>query len=513
MVIHAPYGGGIRALEHHSESTEAIYAHIPGLKVVIPSTPYDAKGLLIAAIRDPDPVLFLEPKRIYRAFKQEVPEKAYELPIGKAKIVEEGEDVTIITWGAMVRDVQKASEMVKEKGIYPEIIDLRTISPMDRETYVESVKKTGRVLELKFEEGDTIEVEDVFVVIETEGEGEEPVEVENQPVDEGNAGVVGEVVASSEVIPSSNEGLDTTPRVSHKKKVLATPVARKLAKDLGIDITSIVGTGPNGRVMKEDILKAKEELSKPVAKPKALVEKLDIQYPKEAIERIPLSRIRKTIAEQMVKSRFTIPHTTAMDEIDISKLVEFRNRYKDDLREEGISLSYLPFIIKAVIKALKEFPEFNSTYDEENDELVLKYFYHIGIATDTERGLMVPVLRDADKKSIVDLAKEIEDLTTRAKENKAELHELKGSTFSITNYGSIGGHFGIPIINYPESAILGVGRIVKKPIVKDDQIVIAYVLPLSLSYDHRIIDGASGARFLNLLKELLSNPDMLLLRS
>ena len=146
MVIHAPYGGGIRALEHHSESTEAIYAHIPGLKVVIPSTPYDAKGLLIAAIRDPDPVLFLEPKRIYRAFKQEVPEKAYELPIGKAKIVEEGEDVTIITWGAMVRDVQKASEMVKEKGIYPEIIDLRTISPMDRETYVESVKKTGRVI-------------------------------------------------------------------------------------------------------------------------------------------------------------------------------------------------------------------------------------------------------------------------------------------------------------------------------------------------------------------------------
>ncbi|NLK42775.1 MAG: alpha-ketoacid dehydrogenase subunit beta [Tissierellia bacterium] len=146
MVIRAPYGGGIRALEHHSESTEALYAHIPGLKVVIPSTPYDAKGLLIAAIRDPDPVLFLEPKRIYRAFKQEIPENAYELPIGKAKIVEEGEDLTIISWGAMVREVQKASEMVKEKGIYPEIIDLRTISPMDRESFVESVKKTGRAL-------------------------------------------------------------------------------------------------------------------------------------------------------------------------------------------------------------------------------------------------------------------------------------------------------------------------------------------------------------------------------
>lgn len=146
MVIRAPYGGGIRALEHHSESTEALYAHIPGLKVVIPSTPYDAKGLLIAAIRDPDPVLFLEPKRIYRAFKQDIPEDAYTLPIGKAKVVEEGEDVTIITWGAMVRDVQKAVEMVKAKGIHPEIIDLRTIAPMDRETFVESVKKTGRAI-------------------------------------------------------------------------------------------------------------------------------------------------------------------------------------------------------------------------------------------------------------------------------------------------------------------------------------------------------------------------------
>lgn len=146
MVIRAPYGGGIRALEHHSESTEAIYAQIPGLKVVIPSTPYDAKGLLIAAIRSGDPVMFLEPKRIYRAFKQEVPEEAYEIPLGKARIVEEGEDVTIVAWGAMVRDVQKASELVREKGINPEIIDLRTISPIDRETIIESIKKTGRII-------------------------------------------------------------------------------------------------------------------------------------------------------------------------------------------------------------------------------------------------------------------------------------------------------------------------------------------------------------------------------
>ncbi len=146
MVIRTPYGGGIRALEHHSESLEAVFAHIPGLKVVIPSTPYDAKGLLIAAIRDPDPVLFWEPKRIYRAFKQEVPEGTYEIPIGKAKILQEGDDITIVTWGAMVRDVQKAVDLIKDEGIRPEIIDLRTISPMDRDSFVESVKKTGRIL-------------------------------------------------------------------------------------------------------------------------------------------------------------------------------------------------------------------------------------------------------------------------------------------------------------------------------------------------------------------------------
>ena len=146
MVIRTPYGGGIRALEHHSESTEALYAQIPGLTVVIPSTPYDAKGLLIAAIKSPNPVIFMEPKRIYRAFKQEIPEEAYEIPLGKAKIVQEGEDITIVAWGAMVRDVQKAMEIVKEKGIKPELIDLRTISPMDRESFIQSVKKTGRIL-------------------------------------------------------------------------------------------------------------------------------------------------------------------------------------------------------------------------------------------------------------------------------------------------------------------------------------------------------------------------------
>lgn len=373
--------------------------------------------------------------------------------------------------------------------------------------------RSGKVLELKFEEGDTIEVEQVFIVIDTGGSSEEAPKAEVIQEEE-TAGVVGEVIASSELIPASTEGQVTVKDTVEKKKVLATPVARKIAKDLGVDITKLDGTGPNGRVMKEDILRAREDTPKPVSvpveAPKAQPEKI-VYYNNEKVERIPLTRIRKTIAEQMAKSRFTIPHTTAMDEIDVSKLVEFRNRHKDKFKSEDINLTYLPFIIKAVIAVLKKYPEFNASLDE--DELILKHFYHIGIATDTDRGLMVPVLRDADQKTIVEIAKEVEDLSARAKDNKAELHELKGSSFTVTNYGSIGGLFGIPIINYPESAILGIGRIVQKPIVKNNQIIIAHMLPLSLSYDHRIIDGASGARFLNLLTELLSDPEMLLLKS
>lgn len=390
--------------------------------------------------------------------------------------------------------------------------------------------RTGVIKELKAKKGDKIDVGQVFVTIEIEGTSSEEstqsseskeeiadkkLEEKQEVIEEETAGVVGEVIASSEVIPASTESLETQAGSKSTKRVLATPVARKLAKDLGVDIALIDGTGPNGRVMKEDIYKAHETLTKTpeITTKISQPDQAELNVSDERIEVIPLTRIRKTIADRMTQSRFTIPHTTAMDEMDITRLDEFRKKYKELLKEQDINLTYLPFIIKAVIAALKQFPEFNSSLDMEKEELILKYFYNIGIATDTERGLMVPVIKDADKLSIVELAKAVVDISTRSKDNKIQLNELKGSTFSITNYGSIGGYFGIPIINYPEAAILGLGRIVKKPIVKDDEIIIAKVLPLSLSYDHRSIDGASGARFLNLLKELLSDPEMLLLRT
>lgn len=417
-----------------------------------------------------------------------------------------------IAEGTLIKWLVKEGENIEEGQSVAEV-------ETDKVTTEIPSPRTGKVLELKAEEGDVINVGDVFITIDASGDvshidKKEELSEKEEVVEEETAGVVGEVIASSEEIPPSTEGIDNSSDGSKKVKVLATPVARKMAKDLGVDISQVKGTGPNGRVMKEDIRKAKETMTKPEEKRKVLEvdNKESILTEDERLERIPLTRIRKTIAEQMAVSRFTIPHTTAMDEIGVTELYEFRKKYKDKLGQET-KLTFLPFILKAVITALKEFPEFNSELDEENNELILKHFYNIGIATDTDRGLMVPVIKDADRKSVVEIANEIDDLSNRAKNNKIELHELREGTFSITNYGSIGGQFGIPIINYPESAILGVGRIVKKPIVKDDEIVIARILPLSLSYDHRIIDGASGARFLNLLSELLKDPEILLLKS
>lgn len=393
----------------------------------------------------------------------------------------------------------------------------------DKVTTEIPASKSGTVAELKFDEGDTIHVGDIFIVIDIEGGSVEEDEKKKEKdekedvVEEETAGVVGEVIASSDEIPASDEAETSSKKKEEKAgKVLATPVARKLAKDLGVDISTVDGTGPAGRVMKEDIQNASEtkDTSAKLVKPKSEVSKPTTKSEdnSEREERIPLSRIRQTIAEKMSESRFTIPHTTAMDEIDVTELYEFRKKYKDKLGED-VSLTFLPFIIKAVIMGLKELPEFNSSFDEDAKELVLKHYYNIGIATDTDRGLMVPVLEDADKLSIVEIAKGIEDLSVRARENQLELSELRGSTFSVTNYGSIGGMFGIPIINYPESAILGVGRIVEKPVVVDGRIVARRMLPLSLSYDHRIIDGASGAKLLNILKDLLMDPEVLLLKA
>lgn len=335
--------------------------------------------------------------------------------------------------------------------------------------------------------------------------------------EKGSTSVVGEIEVSSDLIPSSQEGVLTRVKESIKRRILATPVARKLAKDLSVDIQKVDGTGPAGRVMKSDIyaMHDKEEMSvlpQPVKTDEApRVSKSHIVLSEENVTREPMTMIRKTIAAHMVKSKFTIPHTAVMDEVDVSELVAFRNESKSLAEGEGVKLTYLSLIIKAVTVALKEHPIINASLDEEAQEIIIKHYVNMGIAVDTPQGLMVPVIKGADHMSILDIAEAIVSLSERARTKSLSLDELHGSSFTLTNYGAFGSSFGVPVINYPDAAVLGIGAIIKKPVVIDDEIVIRSMLPLSMSFDHRIIDGADAGRFMATLKNLLSTPQLLLL--
>lgn len=388
---------------------------------------------------------------------------------------------------------------------------------------------TGKVKEIKVPEGTVAVVGDVLVVFETEGAAPEAADAGQEAPKADAAGGAGcdigqqvaQAVAQTEAAPAP------AAEAGGRKRVLATPAVRKFAREKGVDIRLVPGTGPGGRVTKEDILRyleggakpapsaqpaAEAEATKPAAEPAPSVQPAAAAAPGERVEeRVPLKGIRKVIAEAMVKSMYTAPHVTVMDEVEVSKLVALRERAKAIGEEKGIKLTYMPFIIKAAVAALKQFPALNASIDDEKQEIVYKKYYDIGIATDTDRGLVVPVIRDADRKNIWTLAQELRDLATRAREGKLAPHELKGSTFTITNIGFAGGMFFTPIINHPEVAILGTGRITEKPVVKNGEIVAAPVMTLCLSFDHRLIDGALAQRFVNTLKQLLNDPELLLL--
>jgi len=331
--------------------------------------------------------------------------------------------------------------------------------------------------------------------------------------EEETAGVVGEISVSNDVIAAYEEEVEER---QENKRVLATPVARKLAKDLGVDIKTVQGSGANGRVMKEDIRKAaeqKEEPSKEQSKGSSF-ETVNASLPKfdeSRVRREKVSKLRETIAKNMSLSKTVIPHTTVMDEVDVSKLVEFRTEQKALASEKGVHLTYMPLIIKALTATIQEYPVFNTSYDSENKELIYKDYINVGVAVDTPDGLIVPNIKDADKLSIFDLAKELHTMKEKASEKKIQLSDLNDGTISVTNYGIFDSTFGAPVIKFPEVAIIGIGRISKKPVVVDGEIVVRDILPLSLSIDHRVIDGGDAGRFLRTFKEYLTNPMLLLL--
>ena len=310
---------------------------------------------------------------------------------------------------------------------------------------------------------------------------------------------------------------------SSTKRIIAMPSVRKFARQNDVDISLVTGTGKNGRVLKEDIESFKnggQQQEAPqeevVSSEQSTTEKVQAPVVSEGEfpeTREKISSMRRMIAKAMVNSKHTAPHVTLMDEVDVSALVAHRKKFKEVAAAKGIKLTYLPYVVKALVSALREFPALNCSFDDETEEIITKHYYNIGIAADTERGLLVPVVKNADRKSVFAISNEINELADKARNGKLSSNEMKGASCSISNIGSAGGQWFTPVINHPEVAILGVGRIAEKPVIKNGEIVAASVLALSLSFDHRMIDGVTAQNAMNTIKRLLSDPELLLMEA
>ncbi|WP_423743526.1 2-oxo acid dehydrogenase subunit E2 (plasmid) [Haladaptatus sp. SPP-AMP-3] len=453
----------------------------------------------------------------------------------------------------------------------------------------------GTVRELLAEEGEVVPVGNVLLTFNVEGE-------ESEPEEEATESAEASTDSQEAAVEESSASADAEETETPEGRVFAAPSARRLARELGVDIASVEGTGPSGRVSEHDVRAAAEgateseaeeeseavetepaesepatetgttgggaattaatpaqvesadrerTLAAPATRrladeqgidinavpsteerdgqafvtPEAVREYAEAQQQAQAAdaaavatgetgpreERIPYRGIRRTIGKQMQKSKFTAPHVTHHDSIDVTELVETRAELKEIAEERGIKLTYMPFVLKAIVAALKDYPYLNSALDEENDEIVVKNYYNIGIAVATDDGLMVPVLKDVDKKDMLQISSEMNELVEKARDRTISREEMQGGTFTITNFGAIGGEYATPIINHPEVGILGLGELKKRPVVVEGEVEARYTLPISMSIDHRIIDGAVVASFANQLLEYLHNPRLLLL--
>ncbi len=362
--------------------------------------------------------------------------------------------------GEIVRWLVAEGAPIKEDDLLVEILTDKAAMEMPSPV-------TGVLAKIVAQPGQVVPVGAVLAVIEVAGPG--PLRAE---------GKAGGEPKPPDIAPP--DGAAPRPRTGD---VLATPAVRKLAKDFGVDIATVSGTGPQGRVTEEDVRRA----SAPAAPFSTTA----------AEERIPFRGKRRMAAKKMVLSKSTIPHALLVDEADVSNLLAMRESLREIGAKEGVKITILPFIVQAVVTALRTHPAMNASLDEARGEIVRKKRYDIGVAVDMEDGLVVPVIRDAGEKTIVELAREIERLSQGARNGTLPLSDLSGSTFTVTSIGSIGGLFSYPVINVPEAAILGVHKVVRRPVVRDGEIVARDMAYLSLSFDHRLIDGGTATRFLN----------------
>ncbi|HUB06771.1 MAG TPA: dihydrolipoamide acetyltransferase family protein [Myxococcales bacterium] len=401
--------------------------------------------------------------------------------------------------GEVVRWLVKVGESVAADQPLVEVMT-------DKATVVIPSPKAGKVLERRGEEGGMVKVHDTLVVLETDGAeagAKAATPAATSPVKPTPPAVAGRAPEAPR--PPGPVAVAAVPA----PHVRATPVTRKLAAEHGIDLAAVPGSGPGGRVLKADVLSAvggaPAALPAPRPAPRIVSGAED--------ERIPIRGLRKRIAEKMARSKRTAAHFTFVEEVDCTRLVELRNRINGAQAEAegGVKLSFLPFIVKALIEGLRRYPTLNASVDDEKNELVVKHRYHVGIAAATPDGLIVPVIHDADRKSLRELAHEITRLAADARAGKSRLDDLQGGTITITSLGPIGGLFATPVINHPEVAIVGVHKMRPTPVVRDGQIVVRDVMHLSCAFDHRVIDGSVGAQFTYEVIRYLENPELLML--
>jgi pyruvate dehydrogenase E2 component (dihydrolipoamide acetyltransferase) len=421
-----------------------------------------------------------------------------------------------VTEGEIVQWLVHPGETVTEDQPMVEVMT-------DKATVTITAPRAGTVLETRGKVGEIVKVHSVLLVFELDGaaapvkeaNGHAPPAVPAAPAapqvgaSEPAATAVGDIKESLPGMAATRAGGSL--HGYFNEKPLATPATRKLARDMNVDLRHVPPSGPQGRVTKKDVegfTRPPPAEGKAPASPSAAAAAV-AHGPLET--RVPLAGLRRRIAQHMAQSTRTAAHFTFVEECDVTELKAVRARLKGPAEAQGVKLSFLPFLVKAVVAALKKHPMLNTTLDETTNEIVFRKYFNIGIATATDAGLIVPVVKDADRRTILDIAREIDRLSSEARAGKAKLEDVHGSTFTITSLGAQGGLFATPIVNYPEVAILGVHQMKQKPVVRNGQIVVGDVMLLSLSFDHRVVDGHVGAAFAYEVIRYLEQPDLLFL--
>lgn len=419
----------------------------------------------------------------------------------EVKLPDIGEGVTegeLVQWAVSVGDSVEMDQTIAE--IMTDKATVEVPSPVN-----------GVVKGLSFKEGDMIPVGATMVSLEQKSSKASEVA---QP-DLASVAVEQKSISPSPVF--ENASLSSTKDKIHppaaESSVLATPATRRLAREMDVDINLLTGSGLAGRVTRENVL-AHSKISGSMASDQNHDRQISsplIDFKMGGEERVPLRGIRRKIAEQMQNTKRVVPHFTLMDEANVTELVLVRSKAKEKALLQGIKVTYLPFIIKALIATIREYPMFNGSIDDEAQEIVYKKYFNIGFAADTPNGLLVPVIKNADQKTILQLSQEIVDLSEKARAGKLSLDEMRGATITITNIGSIGGTYATPIINHPEVAILGVYKISDKPIFLNGEFKPAKIQNYTVTCDHRLIDGAVAANFLRAFFQRIENPSALML--